>query len=367
MSLIVETVVKLRKLGHNVVLVSSGGIAMGLRRLDLPKRPSKLSAVQAIAAVGQGRLISLWDTLFTQLRQPIAQVLITRNDIAERSQYVNAANTISELLHFGVVPIVNENDTLSVQEIRFGDNDTLSAITAGMINADYLFLLTDVDCLYTDNPRTNPDAKPILKIHDTSMVNANVSTPGSGVGTGGMKTKLIAADLGTSSGVNVIICRGSKPSSIFDIIRQESSDNKNESVELPLHTHFVAKKQGRIRDRHFWLLHGLKSHGSLEIDRGAFEAITRTNRAGLLPVGVTKVHGHFSAHQAVTVIYNGEEIGRALVNYSSTEIDLIKGKRSKEIASILGYNETEYVAYRDYLVVHGLNSHHDSQVSSDEH
>ncbi|EPX70541.1 glutamate 5-kinase [Schizosaccharomyces octosporus yFS286] len=359
LSLIVETVVKLRKLGHNVVLVSSGGIAMGLRRLDLPKRPSKLSAVQAIAAVGQGRLISLWDNLFSQLRQPIAQILITRNDIAERTQYVNAANTISELLHLGVVPIVNENDTLSVQEIRFGDNDTLSAITAGMINADYLFLLTDVECMFTANPRTNPDAKPIRMVQDTSSVIADVSSPGSNVGTGGMKTKLIAAELGTSSGVNVVISHGAKPSNILEIIRHASSSAEDlEKIEgLPLYTHFVAKKQNRIRDRHFWLLHGLKPQGSLEIDEGAHVAITRTNRAGLLPVGVTNVNGHFAAHQAVNITFKDAVIGRALVNYSSTEIELIKGKRSNEIGNILGFTETEYVAYRDYLVIKDFGTH----------
>ncbi|EEB08311.1 glutamate 5-kinase [Schizosaccharomyces japonicus yFS275] len=353
LSMIVETVVKLRRQGHSVVIVSSGGIGMGLRRMDLPKRPKKLSAVQAIAAIGQGRLISLWDNLFSQLRQPIAQVLLTRNDIMERNQYLNAANTLHELMHMGVVPIVNENDTLSVQEIRFGDNDTLSAITANMINADFLFLMTDVECLYTANPRVDPNAKPVTLVHDISAVTADVSSPGSGVGTGGMRTKLIAAELGTSAGVDVIICKSTKPSVVFDIINDIGNADKPSHKQNPglLYTRFVANKGSRMRDRHFWLKHGLKPFGRLIIDKGAYAAISRTNRAGLLPVGVIGVEGHFSDHQSVSLVYEGVEIGCALVNYSSTEIELIRGKNSSEIGSILGYYETEYVAHRDNLVI----------------
>lgn len=159
MSLIVETVVKLRRLGHNVVIVSSGSIGVGLHILGMEKRPKHLSEVQAIAAIGQSKLIGRWDSLFAHFGQSIAQILLTRNDILDWSQYRNAQNTVEELLKMGVVPIINENDTLSVQEIKFGDNDTLSAITAGLIHADYLFLLTDVDCLYTADPRSDPDAK----------------------------------------------------------------------------------------------------------------------------------------------------------------------------------------------------------------
>lgn len=168
MSLIVETVVKLRRMGHKVIIVSSGGIAVGLRTMRMNKRPKHLAEVQAIAAIGQGRLIGRWDLLFSQFDQRIAQILLTRNDILDWTEYKNAQNTINELLNMGVIPIVNENDTLSVREIKFGDNDTLSAITSALIHADYLFLLTDVDCLYTDNPRTNPDAMPILVVPDLS-------------------------------------------------------------------------------------------------------------------------------------------------------------------------------------------------------
>ncbi|KAK9370856.1 Aspartate/glutamate/uridylate kinase [Lipomyces kononenkoae] len=430
MSLIVETVVKLRREGHRVIIVSSAAIAIGLKRLDIPKRPKHLATVQAIAAVGQCRLIALWDELFRQLNQPVAQILLTRNDIADRAQYLNAANTLTELLHMGVIPIVNENDTLSVMEIKFGDNDTLSAITAGMANADFLFLMTDVDGLYTENPRKNPNAQPIEVVTDISQLNVDVSTGGSSVGTGGMVTKLIAAELATSAGVTTIITKSSIPGNIHSIIkylrylRQQEGDSHDRSINPtfpcdlsrsdpdvrstarsvtlfpgmdsvtqsspspsrplsrppsppPRHTRFLPQ-QHPMRDRHFWILHGLKSHGTVYIDTGAYKAITRTNKAGLLPAGVVDVKGTFNASEAVSLVVidrkalieaeeahqgdaelkktvralvfeNGEDVGKAIVNYSAVEIARIMGLKSSEIESLLGYSDSEYIAHRDNL------------------
>ncbi|EWC47050.1 putative glutamate 5-kinase [Drechslerella stenobrocha 248] len=447
LSLLVETVVRLRRDGHRVILVSSGAIGIGLRKLDLEKRPKLLAKCQAIAAIGQCELLALWDKLFAQLRQPVAQILLTRNDIADRTQYLNAANTFAELLHMGVVPIVNENDTLAVSEIKFGDNDTLSAITAGMVNADYLFLMTDVDCLYDKNPRTHPDAKPIMVVHDISSLHADVSETGSAVGTGGMSTKLVAAKLATSAGVTTVITRSSVPSNIFHIVKYcqslktasqsqtplrssspgpgvaltqhltpqstddpistgllaaatklettkwapplqpsglsstvtfvESSTPAGETagpsgtgtpgaaataaaqLKVPLHTRFLARsKDVRVRDRHFWLLHGLQPHGTLFIDQGAYNALTRSNRAGLLPVGIVDVKGEFHQLEAVRLAVVQREgdrgytvvagdVGRAIVNYSSVEIARIKGIKSNEIVGVLGYADTEYISHRD--------------------
>ncbi|ANB15268.1 glutamate 5-kinase [Sugiyamaella lignohabitans] len=400
MSQIVETAVKLRRDGHKVLIVSSGGIAVGLKRLKLTQRPKHLSSVQAVAAIGQARLIGLWDDLFRQLDQPIAQILLTRNDIADRTQYLNAANTMNELLNMGVIPIVNENDTLSVSEIRFGDNDTLSAITAGMVNANYLFLMTDVDCLYTENPRTNPEAKPILVVDDISKLKVDVSSgAGSNVGTGGMTTKLIAARLATSAGVNTIICKSSIPGNIHLIVKYiqthdtpsveviadkiptaissasashtsltetpEIQQHELESLtieDVPLHTRFLPIGQP-IKDRQFWILHGLSPSGSIFIDQGASSALTRSNRAGLLPVGIINVDGIFHTSECVN-IYSAHRssdgvgmdkskpsklIGKALVNYSSTELDRIKGLHSHEIESAIGYADSEYAAFRDNM------------------
>lgn len=385
MSLIVETVVKLRRMGHKVIIVSSGGIAVGLKTLGLSKRPKHLSQVQAIAAVGQGRLIGRWDNLFSQFDQHIAQILITRNDIVDWTQYKNAQNTIIELLSMGVVPIVNENDTLSVSEIKFGDNDTLSAITAALVGADYLFLLTDVDCLYTDNPRTNPDAKPILVVRDMSKDLPNVNTSsgsGSDVGTGGMTTKLIAADLATNAGVNTIIMKSSVPANIYKIVKymqdcdgelldlnvahdelQVTELHKLKENEVPLHTRFIADdNQHHLKNREFWMLHGLVSNGAVIIDSGACAALTRKNKAGLLPAGVIDIQGSFHELECVDLklgarLPSGELdtsvplqiIGRARVNYTSIELQKIKGLQSNEIEDVLGYADSEYVAHRENL------------------
>ncbi|KAK6501593.1 hypothetical protein TWF481_009427 [Arthrobotrys musiformis] len=459
LSLLVETAVKLRRDGHRVILVSSGAIGIGLRKLGLEKRPKLLSKCQAIAAIGQCELVALWDKLFSLLGQPVAQVLLTRNDIVDRQQYINAANTFSELLSMGVIPIVNENDTLAVSEIKFGDNDTLSGITAGMVNADYLFLMTDVDCLYDKNPRLHPDAKPIMVVDDVSSLQADVSTAGSAVGTGGMATKLIAAKLATSAGVTTIITRSSIPANIFEIVkycqslksqsqtpvRSSSPHPRHPATEdpistdlqaaatrleetrlttssssaslsamtahhtvtfadpatpvtqsstptpkVPLHTRFLPRSKA-VRDRHFWLLHGLKPHGTLFIDQGAYNALTRSNRAGLLPVGVVHVYGEFHQLEAVSltvlrkIVPSSEidaeaerddgspvigyavvarDVGRAIVNYSSAEIQKIRGMKSCDIKSALESADTEYISHRDNTAFFPKFEHSISQAGS---
>ncbi|KAE8447921.1 hypothetical protein EG329_009993 [Mollisiaceae sp. DMI_Dod_QoI] len=405
LSLICETAVKLHKDGHKVIIVSSGAIGVGLRRMDIEKRPKHLPRIQALAAIGQCRLIGIWDMMFGHLRQPVAQILLTRNDIADRTQYLNAQNTFAELLEMGVIPIVNENDTIAVTEIKFGDNDTLSAITAAMVHADYLFLMTDVDCLYDKNPRTNPDAQAIEVVEDIAALQADVSSAGSSLGTGGMYTKIVAARLATSAGVTTIITRSSNPGNIVNIVRylqaikasspRSSSTSTPQSatpsvsktisssttlfeeplarsvasltvqtpLTTPLHTRFVPSPHP-IRDRYFWLLHGLAPHGTLYIDAGAHAALK--NKAGLLPVGVVDVEGTFAQQEAVRLVVvdrcmktklspgkvwegPGVEVGRALVNYSAAEIARIKGVKSSEIQGLLGYAESEYVALRENI------------------
>ena len=377
-----ETVVKLRKDGHRVVIVSSGAIGVALRRMDLEKRPKHLSQIQALAAIGQCRLMSLWDQLFTHLRQPVAQVLLTRGDIADRTQYLNAQSTFSELLSMGVVPIVNENDTLAVAEIKFGDNDTLSAITAAMVQADFLFLMTDVDCLYDKNPRLNPEAKPVEVVRHISDLDVDVSTAGSGLGTGGMSTKIVAARLATSAGVTTVVTKSAKPGNILEILQylREEQEHDHGSAgsmtlsqrEPPLHTRFLAEVE-TIRDRYFWLLYGLAPHGIVYVDQGAAKALSE--KAGLLPVGIVDVDGNFAQQEAVKIFVIGDknvsansdlnsgaavdsasqEIGRALVNYSSVEIKRIRGLKSTEIRSVLGYADSEYVAFRENMAFFKAN------------
>ncbi|CEG66724.1 Putative Glutamate 5-kinase [Rhizopus microsporus] len=357
LSAIVETVLGLRSLGHRVVLVTSAAVGTGLRRLNMPEKPSSLAARQAVAAVGQGRLMALYDDLFGQFGQPVAQILLTKNDLADRSQYLNAVNCIEELLGMSVVPIVNENDSISTQGIRFGDNDTLSAVMAGMVKADYLFLLTDVDCLYTDNPRTNPDAKPVLLCDD--MVNlkdqVSVASMGSNLGTGGMATKLVAAELATAAGVTTIITNGSKSHNVLKIIDADKNDNK---TETPLHTRFIAKNNPLL-DRKWWIQYGLHTAGTIYVDEGAANAMLQPKlKSSLFAAGIVKVEGQFVAQQAVNIVCRKEKqgeqedffIGKGLVNYSSTEIARIKRCHSSEIVNILGYVDSECVIHRDNLV-----------------
>ncbi|WWD16345.1 glutamate 5-kinase [Kwoniella shandongensis] len=309
LSSIVETVVTLRSQGHRVVLVSSGAIGVGLRRMNLRERGKGLQQKQALAAIGQGRLIALWDNLFSQLDQPIAQILLTRMDISDRTRYLNAQNTFSELLQMGVVPIVNENDTVSVSEIKFGDNDTLSAISSAIVHADYLFLLTDVECLYTDNPRNNPDAKPVRVVRDVEKVRQQVSTStlGTSLGTGGMSTKLIAAELATAAGTTTVVMHSGKVADIFSVIEKGPGPCREVSEtphleEGPLCTRFL-RRETAMKDRKWWIAHGLHSAGTVVIDEGAYRAITRRESGGrLLPAGVVRVEGPFASHQGVRIV-----------------------------------------------------------------
>ncbi|TCD64679.1 hypothetical protein EIP91_003793 [Steccherinum ochraceum] len=349
LSAIVETVVYLRTLGHKVILVSSGAIGVGLKRMEMASKPKSLSGKQALAAIGQGRLIALWDNLFGQLGQPIAQVLLTRGDISDRTRYLNAVNTFKELISLGVVPIVNENDTVSVSEIKFGDNDTLSAITSSMLHADYLFLLTDVDGLYTSNPRKDPNAKAIHTVTSIAAIRQQVSTTtlGSNLGTGGMETKLIAAEIATAAGVTTVITSSKDPKNILKIINYNNALRSGASTPLdvpsgrtspttptpptaeaptpladasalpslgsgantpasladrPPHTLFKPAPIP-LRDLKAWTSHTLHPSGSVVIDAGAHQVLSKRESGGrLLPAGVLAVRGAFASGQAVRIL-----------------------------------------------------------------
>jgi glutamate 5-kinase len=338
---LVETLTSLRNCGHRVVLVSSGAVGVGCARLNLSERPRKMAVKQAVAAVGQGRLMRIYDDLFSSLQQPIAQVLLTRRELMERSSYVNAHNTFQALLELGVIPIVNENDTVAIDELKFGDNDTLSALVASLIKADWLFLLTDVDKLYSADPRAVPDAKPIELVNYTefSQLQVEASSSVSGWGTGGMATKLSAARIATDSGVRTVITQGNAPQNIIRIIQGER-----------LGTQFEAQSRSdNARKR--WIAYGLIPMGKLYLDAGAAAAICQGGKS-LLPAGIIAIEGDFATADAVE-LYDpqGKEIARGLVNYSSVEIEKIKGHHSEKISSILGYDGSETVVHTDNLVI----------------
>jgi glutamate 5-kinase len=338
---LVETLTQLRKNGHRVVLVSSGAVGVGCFRLNLSERPKKMSLKQAIAAVGQGRLIRIYDDLFSSLGQPIAQVLLTRRDLVERSSYVNAYNTFQALLDLGVIPIVNENDTVAVEELKFGDNDTLSALVASLIESDWLFLLTDVDRLYSADPRVVPDAQPITLVNTTELAELQVAAGSSGTqwGTGGMMTKITAARIGTSAGVRTVITHGKRPDNILKILAGEA-----------IGTQFTPQPRPE-NARKRWIAHGLVPMGKLYLDGGAVKAVCQGGKS-LLAAGITRVEGKFDDSEAVQLCdTEGREIARGIVNYSSLEIEQIKGHHSEKIPKILGYEGADTVVHRDNLVI----------------
>jgi glutamate 5-kinase len=339
---LVETLTDLTLQDYKIVLVSSGAVGVGCVRLGLKERPKTMALKQAVAAVGQGRLMRVYDDLFSTLQQPIAQVLLTRSTFRDRTSYINAFNTFQELLKLGVIPIVNENDTVAVDELKFGDNDTLSAMVASLIEADWLFLLTDVDKLYTADPRLRPDAKPIDLVTDIGELEAmqvQTGDRGSQWGTGGMMTKITAARIATSSGVRTVITEGRFPGNIAKILQGEA-----------LGTHFTPQpRNGNARKR--WIAYGLIPAGKLYLDVGAIAAISQAGRS-LLAAGIIQIDGEFDADEAVALCDSGGlELARGLVNYSSQELEQIRGRHSGEIASILGYLGADTVVHRDNLVL----------------
>lgn len=339
---LVETLTQLRSLGYGIVLVTSGAVGIGCARLGLKSRPQVIALKQAVAAVGQGRLMRIYDDFFTSLQQPIAQVLISRRDFMQRSCYVNAYATFRELLQLGVIPVVNENDTVAVEELKFGDNDTLSALVASLIEADWLFLLTDVDRLYSADPRQVPDAQPITlvsRIEELAELQVQTGDAGSQWGTGGMATKITAARIATSAGVRTVITEGRYPETIVKILQGE-----------PLGTQFEPQpRTGSARKR--WIAHSLVPSGKLYLDQGAVAAIVKSGKS-LLAAGITSIEGHFNSSEAVQLCDSqGMEVARGLVNYSSTELQKIRGRQSDEIPTILGYVGAETVIHRDNLVL----------------
>lgn len=337
-----ETLSHLRRQGHQVILVSSGAVGVGCARLGLTERPKAIALKQAVAAVGQGRLIRVYDDLFTTLQQPIAQVLLTRSDLVQRSRYLNVYNTFKELLELGVIPVVNENDTVAVEELKFGDNDTLSALVASLVHADWLFLLTDVDRLYSADPRFVPNAQPIAlvsSIKELEELQVQTGTQGSQWGTGGMVTKISAARIATAAGVRTVITEGKCPQNIEKILQGE-----------PIGTHFEPHLEPTSA-RKRWIAYGLVPSGKLYLDEGAVVAISQAGKS-LLAAGITALAGEFDAQDAVLLCDSkGNEIARGIVNYSKAELQQICGRHSSEIPAILGYEGAETVVHRDNLVL----------------
>lgn len=326
--------------GLEVILVSSGAVAAGKGQLGILGRPQTIPQKQAAAAIGQTRIIREYKETFTAHGYNVAQVLLTRDDLSNRRRYLNARNTMTTLLEYGVTPVVNENDTVVVEEIRFGDNDNLSALVTSLVEADMLIILSDVDGFYDSNPAENPAAVliPVVERVTPTIEAMGGSTRGS-LGTGGMATKLKAAKKAALSGVGTLIVNGRTP----HILKQVFDGDDVGSYFLPAQSKLTAKKQ--------WIAFSKKPRGKLLIDEGGQQAVIKRGKS-LLPSGICGVDGGFERGDAVRLCdRDGQEFARGVVAYSLTEILQIMGKQCAEIESVLGYKYRDEVVCRDDLVL----------------
>ena len=327
--------------GKEMILVSSGAGAAGVGRMGLEAKPKTIPGKQACAAVGQGILMHIYERLFGEYGQVVAQVLLTKTDMVNRHSYANARNALQEMISWGVIPIINENDVVAIDEFKIGDNDNLSALVASLADADLDILLSDIDGLYTANPKTHPDAKLVSVVEEvTPEIEATAGGAGSKNATGGMLTKLQAAKNAMSAGIALIIANGEHLDILRNILRGE-----------PVGTLFVPK-ESHLRFRNQWLAFGSKISGKLIVDAGLAKALRQKGSCSILPVGIVGVEGDFDSGDTVSVVdQDGHELARGMVNYSAGDVALIKGCKTSQIEEKIGYKHYDEVIHRDNLVV----------------
>jgi glutamate 5-kinase len=335
-----EQIAALTRQGKEVVLVSSGAIAEGIARLGWKKRPKAVNELQAAAAVGQMGLVQAYESIFRTHGLHAAQVLLTHEDLADRTRYLNARTTLRTLLELRVVPIINENDTVATDEIRLGDNDTLGALVTNLIEADCLIILTDQTGLYTADPRRHTDATLVMDAHaGDPELERMAGGAGSHVGTGGMLTKILAAKRAARSGAHTVICSGHEERVLLRLTAGEMIGSQLVARQAPL----AARRQ--------WLADHLQLRGGVVLDAGAVRALQEEGKS-LLPVGVKGVNGEFERGEVVAVVDpDGHEIARGLTNYSAGEARRIAGKPSSAIEAELGYMDEPELIHRDNLVL----------------
>jgi glutamate 5-kinase len=335
-----EQIGRLRGLGKEVVMVSSGAIAEGVKRLGWPRRPHEIHELQAAAAVGQMGLAQVYETCFRQHGLQTAQVLLTHEDLADRRRYLNARSTLRTLLRHGVVPIINENDTVVTDEIKVGDNDTLGALVTNLIDADALVILTDQQGLYTADPRRDPTATLLSRVvAGDPGLEGMAGGAGSSLGKGGMITKVLAARRAAHGGASTVVCSGREPDVLVRLAAGE-----------PVGTEFRAQTP-RLAARKQWLADHLQLRGALKVDDGAVKALRRDGKS-LLPIGVVEVVGEFERGEVIAVLDpEGRELARGLVNYSASDARRIARRPSSEIESLLGFVEEPELIHRDNLVL----------------
>ncbi len=333
-------IARLRAQGKEVVMVSSGAIAEGVKRLGWPRRPREIHELQAAAAVGQMGLAQVYESCFRAHGLQTAQVLLTHEDLADRTRYLNARSTLLTLLGLGVVPIINENDTVVTDEIKVGDNDTLGALVTNLIDADALVILTDQQGLYTADPRRDPSATllPRVVAGDPSL-EGMAGGAGTSIGKGGMITKVLAARRAAHGGASTVVCSGREPDVLVRLAHGER-----------VGTEFVAQTP-RLAARKQWLADHLQLRGAVRVDDGAVRAL-RDDGKSLLPIGVLEVVGEFERGEAVAVLdARGRELARGLINYGASDARRIARRPSSEIESVLGFVEEPELIHRDNLVL----------------
>lgn len=326
--------------GKQVVLVSSGAVAEGMQRLGWKKRPTALNELQAAAAVGQMGLVQMYENCFSQHQLHTAQVLLTHDDLADRKRYLNARSTLRTLLDMKAIPIINENDTVVTDEIRFGDNDTLGALVANLIEADALVILTDQQGLYSADPRKNSHAVFVEHaIAGDTALEQMAGGAGSAVGTGGMLTKILAAKRAARSGAHTVIASGREQNVLLRLSAGETIGTHLEATQMKI----AARKQ--------WLADHLRMSGKLVLDAGAVKVLTAEGKS-LLPIGVVAVEGYFERGDVVACVdVQGREVARGLVNYSASEATRIMRKPSRDIVTTLGYVDEAELIHRDNLIL----------------
>jgi len=338
---ICDAVAQRHRAGDEVVLVTSGAIARGMRLMGLAARPAAMEELQAASAVGQGKLYRSYDELLAAREVPCAQVLLTFFDMSARSHYLNARHTLRKLLDWGVVPVINENDTTTTDEISFGDNDFLAAQVAILLGSDRLVLLTDTEGLYTADPSRDDGAELIGDVHDFEQLESlDIGFSASPLGSGGMRSKVVAAEMATAAGIPATITRGTDAEAVARALTGE-----------PVGTRFHPQK-GRVSSFKLWLKYAKPTHGTLAVDAGAERAL-RERGTSLLPVGIVDVKGEFSAGDAVEICPQGQggrPIGKGIVNYSAGELRRIKGMKSDAVRETIP-RAAEEAVHRDYFVL----------------
>lgn len=338
----------LRDLSREIVVVSSGAVAEGMKRLSWVRRPQSMQDLQAAAAVGQMGLAQVYETEFRRFGLQTAQILLTHEDLADRTRYLNARSTLTRLIELGVIPIINENDTVVTDEIKVGDNDTLAALVTNLIEADALVILTDQAGLYTADPRSHPDARLLSKVKaGDPRLEAMAGGAGSLIGKGGMLTKVLAARRAASAGAHTIVASG-----------RESKVLQRLAGGEMIGTSFIANT-AKLTARKQWIADQLQLRGALVLDAGALKALLRDGKS-LLPIGVSEVQGDFARGDVVACLSQaGSEVGRGLINYASSETRRIIGKPSSEIESLLGFVEEPELIHRSNLVITHLDDSSD--------